>query len=207
MNKRFSNRWSLLASFLNSWISEYSTSYFATGNGNNVSNSGSLFGSFASSSIGGESATAFPITPNGLQDKSEFSVWNFKVSGMFEPAYGIKITPVFKAQQGYPYGRVFRANAGAIAQNFLAESITAHRLATAKLLDVRVDKRFKLTSRVGVQVMFDVFNVFNANTELNIRASTGTLTISESGAVIPQLGTPTTILPPRIARFSARISW
>ncbi len=32
----------------------------------------------------------------------------------------------------------------------------------------------------------------------------GTLTISESGVLIPALNTPTTILPPRIARISAR---
>ena len=60
---------------------------------------------------------------------------------------------------------------------------------------------------MNLNVLFDVFNVMNANTELNIRATTGTLTISETGAVIPALNTPTTILPPRIARISGRISW
>ena len=86
-------------------------------------------------------------------------------------------------------------------------SLTTSRLATVKQLDVRAEKRFKLTGRVNLNVLFDVFNLLNANTELNIRGTTGLITISESGAVIPAFGTPTTILPPRIARISGRISW
>jgi hypothetical protein len=49
--------------------------------------------------------------------------------------------------------------------------------------------------------------VFNANPELNIRATTARLAISETGANIPAFNTPVTILPPRIARLSARLSW
>ncbi|MEO5763590.1 MAG: hypothetical protein ABIR28_14910, partial [Vicinamibacteria bacterium] len=199
LNKRFSHRWGMVASVINTWTSEFGTSYFGTGNGNNIAG-GSLFGGLANNS-------GIPITPNGLQDKSEFSTWNFKISGTFEPGYGIRLTPVFKSQQGYPYARVFAANAGGISQNFITESITAHRLETVKQFDIRADKRFKLTNRLSLNVLVDVFNVLNANTELNIRATTGTLTISETGSVIPQLGTPTTILPPRIARLSARLSW
>ena len=200
ITKRFSHRWSMVGSFLNSWISEYGTSYFGTGAGNNVGAGASLFGGLAGN-------TAFPITPNGLQDKSEFSVWNFKLSGTVDVGYGVRLTPVWKSQQGYPFGRAFTVNAGAISQGFLAESVTAHRLQTIKQLDVRAEKNFKLSGRLSLNVLFDVFNVMNANTELNIRATTGTLTISESGVTIPALNTPTTILPPRIARISARVSW
>ena len=64
-----------------------------------------------------------------------------------------------------------------------------------------------LSGRVKLGIMFDVYNVFNAHPELNIRATTGTLTISESAAVIPTFGTPVTILPPRIARISARLEF
>jgi hypothetical protein len=199
VTKRFSRKWSMVASAITTWTSEFGTSYFGTGSGNNVAG-GSLFGGLAGN-------TGIPITPNGLQEKTDFSVWNFKVSGTFEPAYGIRLTPVWKSQQGYPYGRVFTANAGSISQNFMAESVTANRLETVKQLDFRADKRFKLTGRINLTVLFDLYNVMNANTELNIRATTGTLTISESGITIPALNTPTTILPPRIARISGRLSW
>ena len=200
INKRFSKKWSMVASVVKTWTREFGTSYFGTGSGNNVGSSASLFGGLAGN-------TAFPITPNGMQDRADFSTWNFKVSGTVEPGYGIRVTPVFKSQQGYPYGRVFAANAGTISQNFQAEPLTTSRLATIKQVDVRAEKRFKLTGRVNLNVLFDVFNLLNANTELNIRGTTGLLTISESGAVIAAFGTPTTILPPRIARISGRISW
>jgi hypothetical protein len=200
VNKRFSNKWSTVASFINTWSSEFGTSYFGTGAGNNVGSGASLFGGLAGN-------TAFPITPNGKTDKTDFTFWNFKVSGTYEPGYGIRLTPVVKIQQGYPYGRVFTANAGAISQNFMAEDINAHRLDTVKQVDFRAEKRFKLSGRVNLNVLFDVFNVMNANTELNIRATTGLIAISESGITIPALNTPTTILPPRIARISGRISW
>ena len=74
-------------------------------------------------------------------------------------------------------------------------------------MDFRAEKLIKLKGRVNFNVLFDLFNVMNANTELNVRGTTGTLTISESGATIPAFGTPTTILPPRIARISGRLSW
>ncbi|MEO8362431.1 MAG: hypothetical protein ABI672_20555, partial [Vicinamibacteria bacterium] len=201
----FSKKWSMVSSFTNTWTSEFGSSYFGTGAGGNYGSSGSLFGGFAGS-------TGFPITPNGKSEKSDFSQWNFKLFGTFEPAWGLRITPVFKVQQGYPYGRVFTASpagagATAVAQNFFAEDLTAHRLETAKQLDFRADKNFKLTGRVKLSVIVDVYNVFNANTELNVRANTGTLTISQTGAVIPLFNTPTTILPPRIARLSGRLSW
>ena len=198
VNKRFSKKWSVVASFMNTWTSEFGSSYFGTGSGGNYGASGSLFGGLAGS-------TGFPITPNGKQDRSEFSQWNFKVFGTYEPGWGLRLTPVYKSQQGYPYGRVFTG--GAISQNFFAEDLTAHRLDTVKTFDIRADKRFKVNNRMSVSVLFDVFNVFNANTETNIRANTGTVAISETGAVISAFNTPTTILPPRIARISARLSW
>jgi len=151
----------------------------------------------------------FPITPNGQTTPSEFTTWNFKIHGSWEPAWGLRLTPIFRMQQGYPYGRVFAATLNYGAQNFQAEPITSHRLQTVKQLDFRAEKKIKLTSsgRAKLGVIFDVFNVLNANPELNIRAGTGTLTISESGSVIPTYNTPITILPPRIARISARLEW
>jgi hypothetical protein len=204
LNKRFSSKWSMLASFINTWSSEFGTSYFSTGSGGNYGASGSLFGGLAG-------ATGLPITPNGKTDKSEFSFWNFKLSGTFEPAWGLRLTPVFKMQQGYPFARVFTANAnggaGNISQNFMAEDLTANRLETVKQVDIRAEKRFKVTNRISFNLLFDVFNVLNANTELNVRGTTGTLTISETNTTIAAFNTPTTILPPRIARISGRLSW
>jgi hypothetical protein len=200
--KRFTKKWNLVSSYLLTWVDEFGTSYFAAGAGSNGGSNASLFSSFAST-------VGHPITPNGQVEPSQFSVWNFKVHGTYQPGWGLRLTPVFRMQQGYPYGRVFAATLNYGAQNFQADPITSHRMETVKQLDFRAEKKFNLTSsgRAKLGVLFDVFNVFNSNAELNIRATTGTLTISESGAVIPTYNTPVTILPPRIARISARLEW
>jgi hypothetical protein len=206
-SKRFSNRWSLVGSFAFTWTDEFGSSYFGTGAGNNVGTGGSLFGGFAN-------AAGFPITPNGTTSRVQFTQWNFKVHGSFEPGWGLRLTPVFRAQQGFPYGRVFTANvAGAgittVSQNFAAEDPLLRRMETVKQLDFRAEKKFRLTAsgRAKLGVLVDVFNVFNANTVLNLSAQTGRITISETGANVPTFESPTTILPPRIARISARLEW
>ncbi len=198
--KRFSNKWSMVSSFAKTWTSEFGTSYFGTGVGNNVGSGGTLAGGFSGSS-------GNPITPNGQADKTEFSQWNFKIHGSYEPGWGLRLTPVFNMQQGFPYGRVFSAAVGGLTQNFMAEEVTAHRLPTYKQLNFRAEKKIGLRGRAKLGVIFDLFNVFNANPEYSLNARTGRLTISETGVNVPTLGAPITILPPRIARFSARISW
>jgi len=210
VNKRFSHKWSMVGSFLLTWTDEYGSSYFSTGAAGLGGTNPTLFSGFAAQ-------TGFPITAADLDTRNKFTTWTTKAFGTYEPGWGVRLTPVFKMQQGYPYGRVFNASASSGApgsagvnygtQPLHAEPITAHRLDTVRQLDFRAEKTFKVTGRARLGVIFDVYNVFNANPELNIRATTGRLTISESGAAIPTFNTPTTILPPRIARISARLDW
>jgi len=200
VTKRFSKKWSMVSSFLLTWTDEYGTGYFQTGAGHNGGSQVSLFGGFAG-------FVGFPITPNGQTEQSKFSTWNFKVHGSYEPGWGLRFTPIFRMQQGYPYGRNFAANLNYGPQNFQAEPITSHRLETVRQLDIRAEKKFKVTGRARLGVIFDVYNVFNANTELNIRATTGRLAISETATSIPTYNTPLTILPPRIVRLSARFDF
>jgi hypothetical protein len=205
----FSQKWSVVSSFLYTWTDEFTAQYlggglFANGSSQTIP---SLFGGFGS--------PGYLLSPNDDMH-SEFSTWGFKIHGSWEPAWGLRITPIYRMQQGYPYGRVFTVgstsgingpgvNYG--TQNLRAEPLTSHRQETVKQLDFRAEKKFKVTGRARIGIILDVYNVFNANTELNIRHTTGRLTISESGTNIPTFNTPVTILPPRIARISARLDW
>jgi hypothetical protein len=209
INKRFSRKWSVVSSFLYTWTDEFTAQY---NGGGSFANGGtgtlpSLFGGFGTS--------GFALSPNDDMS-SKFTTWGFKVHGTAEPAWGLRITPIYRIQQGYPYGRVFSVGATSGVgtpgvnygtQNLRAEPLTSHRQDTIKQLDLRLEKRFKVTGRARLGLIFDVYNVFNANPELNIRHTTGRLTISETGANIPTFNTPVTILPPRIARLSARFDW
>jgi carboxypeptidase family protein len=210
VNKRFSNKWSMVGSFLYTWTDEFAAQYFG----------GGLFANGATQTIpslfSGFGSPGFALSPNDDMHQ-EFTTWGFKVHGTWEPAWGLRVTPIYRIQQGYPYGRVFPASATSGApgsagvnygtQNLLVEPLDSHRHDTVKQLDVRLEKKFKVTGRARLGLIFDVYNVFNANPELNIRHTTARLTISETGANIPAFATPVTILPPRIARISARFDW
>jgi len=210
LNRRFSNKWSAVGSFLYTWTEEYGSSYFGSGAGHIGGTNPSLFSSFAA-------VVGYPITDADLDSLNEFTTWTFKLHGTYEPGWSLRFTPIFRAQQGYPVGRVFNATStsgatGSAGVNYgtqplHAEPITSQRLETVKVVDLRIDKSFALKGRVKLGILFDVYNLFNANTELNIRSTTGRLAISESATNIPTFNTPLTILPPRIARISARLDW
>jgi hypothetical protein len=200
VTKRFSHNWNLVSSFLYTKTSEFGTSYFGSGPGHNGGNDPSLFSSLAST-------VGAPITPNGSAGKSEFGFWSFKLHGTWEPVRNLRFTPLLRMQQGYPYGRVFSAAVTGVTQNITAEPFDTRRMANYTQLDFRAQKDFGFGPHARLGLIFDMFNVFNANTELNINARTGRIVVSETGENVPTFGSPVTILPPRIARFSARFSW
>lgn len=202
-NKRFSGKFSLNSSVIFTNTQEWATSYF--GGGNWSSNVGFAAGS--ASLFSGFGGAGFPTTPNDQKELTDFWTYNFKMSGTVEPGWGLRVTPVFRYQQGYPYARGVTGTLNYGAQAVQAEPLGTFRLENVMQLDFRLDKRFKLTDRITLSAMVDVFNALNANTELNIRHTTGRLTISETAQSIAAFQTPITILPPRIARFSARLSW
>ena len=203
-HKRFTNKWSLVGSFSRPGPRSSARATSAAGNGGN-------YGPREPDAVRRlRQPAGFPDHAQRPHRASEFSAWNFKAHGTYEPGWGLRLTPIFRIQQGYPYGRVLRGHRHRAWQrsNFgRAEPITTNRMDTIKQLDIRAEKKLSLAGRLKLGLIFDVYNVFNANTELNLRATTGRLVISESGENIPTFGTPVTILPPRIARFSVRLEF
>jgi hypothetical protein len=190
-NKRYSNRWSMNASFSYTWTEEYSRTYF-----NNVFatavNQFSLFG-------------AFPTNPNE-RTLNEFTTWNAKFSGTIDAGWGLRVTPVVKSQSGAPYGRVVNVpgcsatvtvncmNYG--AQAILAEPIGTRRQETVTLVDFRVEKQVRFADRARFGLFFDLFNVLNSNTPVNITWTSGA-----------RFERATTVIPPRIAKFGVKFDW
>jgi hypothetical protein len=190
-NKRYSNRWSMNASFSYTWTAEFGRTYFNQVFGTAV-NQFSLFG-------------AHPTNPNE-RTFNEFTNWNAKFSGTVDAGWGLRVTPVVKAQSGAPYGRVVSIpgcsasvtvncmNYG--AQLVLAEPIGTRRQDTIALFDFRVEKQLRFADRARVGLFFDLFNVLNSNTPVNISWRSGG-TFEDA----------TTVLPPRIAKFGVKFDW
>src|SRR5262249_380203 len=88
-NKRYSNRWSLLATF------SYTKSH---------DNSGTYFGQRVR-------ANTLVLNPNDMINTDNgryvFSAWTMKLHGTYEAPYAIRVTPILRVQSGQPIGRVF----------------------------------------------------------------------------------------------------
>jgi len=124
-----------------------------------------------------------------------------KLSGSYEiPRIGVTLAGVFKIQTGMPYARFVTAfgdidevafNQGSI--QFYAEPRGSRRLDTLRVLDLRLSKSFDLGRRHRLELMADVFNVFNRE-----RAHDAERQHREG---VPE---PLDILGPRALRFGAR---
>ena len=64
------------------------------------------------------------------------------------------------------------------------------------LLDLRVEKGFRLAGQRRVAGFVDVFNVLDANPEQNTNWSSG-----------PSFLRPLSIVPPRLARIGLKLEW
>ncbi len=178
--KRFSNRWSLLASYAHTWVNQLEDVYF----GNRVRQ------------------YALRVTPNDEinthDGRHEFTTWQAKVHGTWEtPWWAIRLTPILRHQSGQPYGRTFQYTGFNYGTQFvLAEPLGTRRQDNVTLLDLRMEKPFRLPRGMMLSGFVDVFNMFNANPEQNITWSSGTSFLR-----------PSNIVPPRLARFGAKFEW
>ena len=190
-NKRYSQRWSLNASFSYVWTEEYGNTYF----GNRVTSLVQQFSLFGS----------YPMNPNE-RTANEYTTWNSKITSTVDAGWGMRVTPVLKIQSGAPYGRYINV-AGCSAtvvsnclnygsQLALVEPIGTRRQDTVSLLDFRVEKQLRFAQKARVGLFLDMFNVMNSNTNVNISWLAGT-----------RFERATTVLNPRIVKFGAKFDW
>lgn len=190
-NKRFSNRWSMNASFSYTWTEEWNRTYFSNVFATAV-NQFSLFGAHATN-------------PNE-KTFHDFTSWNAKLFGTLDAGWGLRVTPVLKSQSGAPYGRLVNvagctATVTANCMNYGAQAILAEPIGTRRqdrvtLFDWRVEKQIRFADRARAGLFFDMFNTMNSNTAINI--------IWTSGARFERA---TTVMPPRIVKFGVKFDW
>jgi hypothetical protein len=180
--KRYSSRWSMVASYSYTWTTEYGRSYFGQTTATAVSNF----------SFGG----SYPTNPNE-HTLNDFTNWNVKFSGSADAGWGIRLTPVLKMQSGAPYGRVVSANLNYnTAQLILVEPLGTRRQDTVTVFDIRTEKQLRFGSKARLGLFLDLYNLMNSNTAININW--------RAGAAFEKA---TTVLPPRIAKFGVKFNW
>ena len=179
--RRFRGRWSLAAGFAHTWNSDHASGY-------------------AGQSV---RQNTYPLTPadviNARVDgRHEFRTWSAKVHGTYEAPLGVRVTPYLRHQSGQPFGRTFvvpRAVLGYGSVRVLAEPIGTRRMDHITILDLRVEKSFRL-GRTRMSGFLDLFNLLNANPEQNINWTSGSSFLR-----------PLDIVAPRIARIGMKLEW
>jgi hypothetical protein len=95
------------------------------------------------------------------------------------------------ALDGQPFGRTVSTPLTYGSVRVLAEPIGTRRTDNITIVDLRVEKGFRLGGGRRVAGFVDVFNQLNANPEQNMSWTSGSFDI----------------VPPRIARIGAKLEW
>ena len=113
-------------------------------------------------------------------------------------------------QSGIAYTRQVTGiplTAGGTAQ-VNVEPLASHRLDPRSPIDLAVQKTFRVGTNRGLDARLDIYNVTNSNVVWDVRTGSGTLTFLQGGDpngarnVLPQFGSPASVLAPRIVRFN-----
>jgi hypothetical protein len=182
LNRRFHGKWMLLTSFEHTWLKE-------------------LYGVTSSTSSTGAAGNTktYAWQPNRRRFGPEkTTIWNYKLIGRYTAPFGIGTSGSYKLQSGRQWGRsISAALPVAGSETIRVEPVDAHRSPNAHIVDVRLDKTFRLPgSKTRLVGMVDVFNVFNLGTPITFRTTTGT-TFQEV----------TALLDPRVVRFGFRFEF
>jgi hypothetical protein len=191
-NKRFSNRWLMLAGY---------TYGHATQNNTYVGQFGGQLNN-PNTQINSKGVTFYDRPQTFKLTGAYMLPWDVQVSGNLRTQSGT----AWSYNQGYPF-RVLRANLAQGSTVIFADTPGAVRTPTIKTVDARVAKIFHFGNNREIEGSVDVYNIFNQATPFDFNPFTGTSRVVNpvSGAVnsYPSFGLPTGLLGPRIVRFGA----
>jgi hypothetical protein len=177
VDKRLSNRWQVLASFLATKKDAWVTSTGATG-----------------------PAAGPPQNPNEeFFPKDQTWDQTFRTAGSFQAPWGVLASAMYEYQSGAAQARdvLFRTGLTSLASVTLRmEPLGSERLPAVKLLSFRARKTFQIFAANRLGLEFDLYNALNANdaTTQSVR----------SGPTFNQI---TAIIPPRVARLGVNYSF
>lgn len=125
--------------------------------------------------------------------------WNFNANGAYQLKWAMEVAGNLFAKQGtpYPYFRNAALGREGTVRILLNPELDSIRFKTLWDLDLRWSKSVKLGTRGSLQVIADLFNVLNSNTEITRERNAAATTFRVLGSN----------LSPRILRFGARLGF
>ncbi len=159
LNKRFSNRWSMNASYV-----------YAKSTG--------LIGTDFNASWGGTALYTNPNAHTNLTGSLSLErPHQIKLQGLWQGPLGINLSAYYRFLSGLPYARSIRSlDVGlTLAQGtatILAEESGSRRMPDLSILDLRVEKVFRI-GKTSFGVFADIFNALNANKATAVVTTSG----------------------------------
>ncbi|MBI4473755.1 MAG: TonB-dependent receptor [Acidobacteria bacterium] len=152
--------------------------------------------------------------------RAHYTSWGFKMLGQYELPKGFKISSTYDSQKGAAYrrdvqfngagrnmlnpnGTVRTTNLRQGSQTLAIDPIGTYFMPTVRILNLRIDKTFKITDNQSLEGMFDLFNIFNAATITGVEQLSNTVR-NRRNELVPRFGRATTITGPIIFRIGAR---
>ena len=161
------------------------------------------------------------VINSSVNGGSHYWDWTGKLLGTYEAPYGIKLSSVYRTQNGEAHNRTILvdcnrvvapgqtcAQAGGSAPTQSSFNLTVENSGmngnfypTVHLLDFSLGKEFAFERFGKVNGSFDLFNVFNSNTVRGWTTTSAT-TRNPDNSIGPTFRRPTSILNPRIFRLT-----
>ena len=190
MNKRFRERWQLLAGATWSDNKGYYHTGILTNNNNYDLNN-------PNSHLGREDSAVFTDVP-----------FQFNVAGSYLAPKDVMIALKYNARSGTPLTRELQIRG--ITQNenvYVAPRGEDRTEFLASYVDLRLSKRFNLGESTRIEGIVDLFNLLNTNTILNQNASVGSSTGSTLAPLSTSYARPSLLVTPRIIRLGVKVSF
>jgi len=135
---------------------------------------------------------------SGAGDVFMSAKWTINANGVYQFPYDIEVGASLFGRQGYPFP-VYRTAALGLDGSrrvLVSPEFDTYRFDDLWNLDLRFSKQFRI-DRVNLQVIGDLFNVLNANTEM----------VRNRNAASPNFEELSQNLSPRILRFGVRVNF
>jgi hypothetical protein len=137
-----------------------------------------------------------PQNPNEAPAGTLLPMRFLKIAGTYDAGWGVRLSPLVRFQSGEPFGRNVQVRLNYGNQRVLAEPVGTRRHDNVLLFDLRSERRFGLAPGVSLSTFVDCYNIANSNAAPTRNTATGNTFLR-----------PLTILPPRVFKFGAKVTW
>jgi outer membrane receptor protein involved in Fe transport len=132
-----------------------------------------------------------------VSNKQKNTSWGARFLARYVFPAEIAVSTNVRHQSGWPWSPIHRVNIpGSGTQPFFLENIENNRSDNVTIVDIRLDKSFRLSERVILTGLFDVYNLLNSNPETNFALRTGR-----------SFGNIIAVLDPRVVKVGIRLQF